>query len=169
MSETKIHVVADKTNPACTFNWYKKIDRDTENNNIVAKATPALMNKIQQKVPQVVSGEKIIRDYCARIGVTVADTDFNYKGTVAVAAADKTPVAVAVPDALMLQAQPYIDSLTKSIGTAFAENRPPTGELVWTQIMAVVPQDLQNTVLKAVAPAHYEKIHAVAPVPTFNL
>ena len=105
--KSKTHIVADKRNPAWTFEWFTKIARETEQNVGLCKATGKLLHRIQQKRAGIISGEKLLRDYCSLIGVVCDDEDFNFslvKKSVDVSAQPIEPVmkAVAVADSQTL-------------------------------------------------------------------
>ena len=105
-------------------------------------------------------------------GVIPTDADWSKAIGTQNAVADTTPVAIAgIPQTnLETQAQPYIVSVNKVIADGIAAGRTDiNGDLVWTYIQQVVPTEIRGIVHKAVAPLHYEKVHAVAPVPQFSL
>lgn len=91
----KTYEIKDKRNEAVTYQSKHNINRKTENNNVICKATPSLIAKVQDKfgADTTLDGEQVLRQLCSNAGIEVTNDDFEYRNPVdiqAEAVADAT-------------------------------------------------------------------------------
>ena len=132
-SKVKLYKIADKLNGAITYDWTKKINRETENNVALIKVAPLFMNELQKIDASIVSCRAFLKDYCKLKQIAWNDDFLNYslvKEVEEKPMLQAQPKAVAVADAL----NPKIAQLNAWLGQCAVSGHNPNSE----QLLAII-------------------------------